>query len=149
MLANYEPTPEVIDAIIGAGIQASKAIQVIRFHVWQDLTPSDNGEAPLYATLTIEIPEASYLNLDKPNGMIKIEALDGERLAEARLLINQAHYGLGFSRRGVRQVQFAISPTPMYSRLNNVETVRGTARMRIGERLVTIQLPETKVIFTR
>jgi hypothetical protein len=37
----------------------------------------------------------------------------------------------------------------MYSRLDQLESVSGSARLRIGERLVTVNLPDTKIIFTR
>ena len=126
-----------------------KTIEVSRFHVWQDLTPADSTSDPMYATLTIEIPETVLVNLNKPEGTIKIEDQDGETLVEARLLINHSHYGLGLIPKGSRQVQFAMAPTPVRGSLSNIRTVRGTAKIRIGDRMECIQLPETKIIFTR
>ena len=61
----------------------------------------------------------------------------------------QAHYGLGLGQSGSKQLQFMMSPTPLCVRLSGSETVRGTAKMKFGERYVSIELPETKVIFTR
>jgi hypothetical protein len=134
---------------ISEGIVPKKSIQVVRFHVWQDLTTAFNGDAPLHATVTVEMPDAQYLNLNGPGGHIQIDGQNGETLVEAKLQVNQAHYGLGLSQPGTRQVQFAMSPVPMYSRLDQLEAVRGSARLRIGERTVTVTLPETKIIFTR
>ena len=104
----------------------TKNIHVIRFHVWQDLTGTFNGDAPLHATVTVELPDSHYLNLNGPGGHIQIETPSGEKLVEAKLLVNQAHYGLGLSQPGTRQVQFAMSPVPMYGRLDQLESVHGT-----------------------
>jgi hypothetical protein len=125
-------------------------IQVVRFHVWQDLTSGvGDGAAPLHATVTFDMTSEWYASLQNPCGTIKIEGLKGEGLIQAKLLINQAHYGLGLSQPGSRQLQFVMSPTPMYVKLDASETVRGTVRMKFGDRQLIIRLPETRVIFTR
>jgi hypothetical protein len=90
-----------------------------------------------------------YACLSNPGGVIKIEGLPGGGSIEAKLMINQAHYGLGLSQPGARQIQFVMSPTPMYVRLDAKEAVRGSVRMKFGDRQLNIKLPETKVIFTR
>jgi len=125
-------------------------IQVVRFHVWQDLTAEiDDGLAPLHATVTLEMTNEWYANLSKPGGSIKIETARSAEIIEAKLLVYQAHYGLGLGQPGSKQLQFMMSPTPLCVRLSGSETVRGTAKMKFGERYVSIELPETKVIFTR
>lgn len=129
---------------------AHSSIQVVRFHVWQDLTAQvDDGLAPLHATVTVEMANELYASLSKPGGSIKIETLRTREVLEARLLVYQAHYGLGLGKPGSKQLQFMMSPTPLYARLSAGESVRGTAKMKFGDRYASIVLPETKVIFTR
>lgn len=157
--ADMEPNHEYLRAqkkhftvalgTLSEGIVPKKNIQVIRFHVWQDLTTAFNGDAPLHATVTVEMSDTHYLNLSGPGGHIQIEDQDGETLVEAKLQVNQAHYGLGLSQPGTRQVQFAMAPVPMYGRLDRLDAVSGSARLRIGERLITVNLPETRIIYTR
>lgn len=125
-------------------------IQVVRFHVWQDLTAgTGDGVAPLHATVTFDMTPEWYEKLNNPCGTIKIEGLRGEGLVQAKLLINQAHYGLGLTQPGSRQIQFVMSPAPMYLRLDANQTVRGTVRVKFGDRQLILKLPETRVIFTR
>jgi hypothetical protein len=125
-------------------------IQVVRFHVWQDLTSGvEDGVAPLHATVTFDMTYEWYACLSNPCGTIKIEGLHSEGFIQAKLMINQAHYGLGLSQPGSRQIQFVMSPTPMYVRLDASEVVHGSVRMKFGDRQLNIKLPATKVIFTR
>jgi hypothetical protein len=130
-------------------LSARSGLQVVRFHVWQDLTGVEGDVAPLHATVTLEMTSEWYSKLSKPDGSIKIDGVNGMGIVQARLLMYQAHYGLGLLQPGTRQMQFVMSPTPMYIRLNSCQTVRGTARMKFGDEHVVITLPETKVIFTR
>ena len=125
-------------------------LQIIRFHVWQDLSASENEDvAPLHATVTVEMTNEWYLNLSKPGGVVRIDGLDGGGSIEAKLVIHQAHYGLGLGQPGSRQLQFVMSPTPMYVKLRSNELVRGIVRIKFHDRQVTMRLPETRVIFTR
>jgi len=144
-LSDLAPTP-------GEQIRVSpeNGIQVIRFHVWQDLTACPGeGSAPLYTTLTFEMTSEWYLNLNTSCGTIRMEGVQSEALVQAKLVLNRAHHGLGLIQPGSRQLQFVMSPTPMHMRLDANEIVRGIARVRFGDRQVVAKLPETKVIFTR
>lgn len=123
-------------------------VQVVGFHVWQDLTPASRNNSPVYATVTIELSDAYDVSHQSPDATIRLEATNGETLLEGRLAVNRAHFGLGLALPGRKQVQFTMLPAPMYGRMRSPETVRGAARIRIGGRLVAIRLPEAKVIFT-
>jgi hypothetical protein len=143
---------ETLRAASSTGRRAStySGLQVIRFHIWQDLTASSaDGLAPLHATVTLEMTDDWYMSLSKPGGRIKINTLRERDTLEGNLLVYQAHYALGLGQPGSRQLQFMMAPTPLYPRLAPNEVVRGTARMKFEERQLTIHLPETKVIFTR
>src|SRR5207237_6505076 len=122
-------------------VEPYQGLRVVRFHIWQDLTHElSDGVAPLHATLTLEMAGEWYTNLSKP-GAIRIEGLRDTPVVEGALLVHQAHYGLGLTQPGSRQMQFVMSPTPLCPRLDPNGTVRGIARMRFGDRHVTIQLP--------
>ena len=135
---------------VGSRNLSHQGIQVVRFHVWQDLTAElDDGMAPLHATLTLEMTNEWYQSLSKPGGTIRIETLQDADVVEAKLLVYQAHYGLGLGQPGSKQMQFMMSPSPLCSRLGTNESVKGSAKIKFMDRQVTIPLPETPVIFTR
>jgi hypothetical protein len=131
-------------------MRAPKGIRVVRFHVWQDLTVgAEKDAAPLHVTVTLEMTNEWYAALDQPNGYIKLQGLRDIETVQAMLVIHQAHYGLGLTQPGSRQLQFVMSPTQKCPRQRDNQTVRGTVRIKFGKRNVRIDLPETKVIFTR
>jgi hypothetical protein len=134
----------------GVNVGPFEGVQVIRFHVWQDLTAGMGEEAaPLYATVTFEMTSDWYQNMSNSCGTIRIEGVKSDAVIQARLVLNQAHYGLGLTQPGSRQLQFVMSPTPMHIKLGPNESMRGVVRMRFGDRQLVVRLPETKVIFTR
>jgi hypothetical protein len=131
-------------------LRAPKGIQVVRFHVWQDLTVGAERDAvPLHVTVTFEMTNEWSAALSQPNGIIRLHGVRANEVTQATLLLHQAHYGLGLTQPGSRQLQFVMSPTQRCPRLRDNQTVWGTVRMKFGKRNVNIDLPETKVIFTR
>jgi hypothetical protein len=133
-----------------ARLRAPKGIQVVRFHVWQDLTVGSEKDAvPLHVTITFEMTNEWYEALSQPNGTIRLQGVKPNETMQGTLLLHQAHYGLGLIQPGSRQLQFVMSPTQRCPRLSDHQMVRGTVRIKFGKRNVRIDLPETKVIFTR
>ena len=132
-------------------IPAHSGIQVARFQVWQDLSSSAEGVvAPLHAAITLELSNEWYLGLSRPNGVIRIENVRRGEIIEAGLTIHQANYSLESAQSAhKRQLQFVMSPTPPYTKLNAGETMRGVAQMKFWNRKVTILLPETSILLIR
>jgi hypothetical protein len=93
--------------------------------------------------------EEWYSSLSQPNGYIRLHGVRSNEAIQGTLLLHQAHYGLGLTQPGSRQLQFVMSPTQRCPRLSDNQTVWGTIRMKFGKRNARIDLPETKVIFTR
>jgi hypothetical protein len=134
----------------GKDLRAPKGIQVVRFHVWQDLTVgAEKDSAPLHVTVTFEMANEWYAALSQPDGRIRIQGLRGNETIQANLVVHQAHYGLGLTQPGSRQLQFVMSPTQRCPRQHDNQMVRGSVRMKFGRRSVRIDLPATKLIFTR
>lgn len=122
-------------------------VQVVRFHVWQDLTPTSTESAPVHATVTIEISEDYSVSAEHQDGAIRLETPGGKSFVEGRLVVNRVQYGLGLAEPGKKQVQLTMLPVPAHRRLDNVDKVKGTVYIRISERIVSVRLPETKIIF--
>jgi hypothetical protein len=132
-------------------IRSGTGIRVARFHVWQDLSGSGDGNlAPIHATVALEVSNEWYSSLTTPGGTIRLEITGGQEVLDARLVLHHAHYDLEPAQFGShRRLQFVVSPTPIHSRLHAGETVRGVAKMKFWNRKVTLKLPETQVQFTR
>jgi len=99
--------------------------------------------------VTFEMTNEWCEALSQPNGRIRIQGLRGNQTMQATLVVHQAHYGLGLIQPGSRQLQFVMSPTQKCPRQHDNQIVRGSVRLKFGKRNIRVDLPETKVIFTR
>ncbi|HEX9988628.1 MAG TPA: hypothetical protein VGE45_09145 [Chloroflexia bacterium] len=119
----------------------------IEFQVWQDFMPGvrDDGP-PLHATLVFYI---EGVDTGSGSGSITLRRAGGEEIATAQLELVRSVDDLGLKQPGPQRVTFAMKSTPVNVELKEDEPIKGTANVRVGGVDLTIELPETPLVFTQ
>ncbi|HYO49779.1 MAG TPA: hypothetical protein VEW94_07995 [Chloroflexia bacterium] len=118
----------------------------IEFQVWQDFMPGTRqGGPPLHATVVFYI---EGVDTGSGSGSITLRRASGEEIATAQLELVRWVDDLGLKQPGPQRVTFTMTATPVSVELKEGELIKGTAKVRLGGTDLTIELPETELVFT-
>jgi hypothetical protein len=118
----------------------------IEFQVWQDFMPGTRaGGPPLHATVVFYI---EGVDTASGSGSITLTRAAGEEIATAQLELLRSVDDLGLKQPGPQRVTFTMTSTPTSVELKEGELIKGTVKVRLGGTDLTIELPETALVFT-
>jgi hypothetical protein len=146
------PTPPVETTPFVPGLPIGLCTEdcvVVDFQVWQDFMPSRSAaNAPLHATVTLDIEWPQQITRDIAQGKITLVRAGGQQVVAADLQLSQVGDGTALTQPGPQQVVFIMVPQTISIQLTEGEMLHGTITLTLSGQSRTLDLPEAALLFT-
>ena len=124
-------------------------LEVIDFQVWQDFMPGiREGGPPLHATVLLRADGLSEVRPGVTVGTITISRPGGETVTQAPVTLVEAVTVPGAEGQGKMDLQLAMAPSQVSIELTENEPLVGKLELTLDGSSITLDLPETPLMFT-